>query len=93
VENIKTDASAFFVKKKSGNIEYLFADGIKKLYINNIKIFESENPTVIAIKFSGSDMEVKYKDNGNIELYEDADSLIYNSETRSDLANDGILSL
>lgn len=93
VENIRTDASIFFMKKKSGDIEYLFADKVKKIYINNIKIFESENPTVIAIKFSGTDMEIKYKDNGNIELYENAESLIYNSETRNDLVNDGILSL
>jgi len=94
VDNLKTDASRFFVKKTSGNVEYIFADDVTKIYLDEKKIFQSENPTTISIRFnSEGGLDVNYKDNGNIEFYEETNNVVYNGEERNDLYLDGVLGL
>jgi hypothetical protein len=90
---IKTDAANFFMKYTSDGIEYIFADGVTKLYINGTKIMQSEKPTTIAIKYTGGNMDITYKDNGNIEVYQNSTNIIYNSQSGNFLSNNGILGL
>ena len=91
--DIETDASKLFVKLEDGKIKYIFADDVTKMNINKENFFVSTNPTTLAVKYDNANIEIYYNDNGVVKLYEKTSNVVYNSQERNDLYNNGVVSL